>query len=77
MLNGMTRFVSGNSDCCDRIAVVNAVRKADNMGAGVVMVGERAGNALYPYVAQSVLIENSARYLRAGVTGIAAHTLVF
>ena len=77
VLHSVPRFVGGDADGTDRSRTVDAIGKADHVGARVIVVGEIAGDVLDLHRVESVGIEDRAGSLCAGHAAGVDHALVF
>ena len=66
VLHGVTCFVTGDADGGGGNVVIHAVRQADHICLGIVVVGKVTGNMLDAYICNAVASQHPVSCLGAG-----------
>ena len=69
VLKGVSGLMASYTHRRERITVVNVRRQPQHLGGGIVMVGQKAADALNPNVHHPVTLQHSLGRRRAGQTG--------
>ena len=77
MLDGVAALVRGDPDGGDGGAVVDPLRKMDDIGAGIVVIGQFARDLIDPDIGKPVVIEDLAGDLGGGASPHAADLGIF
>jgi len=77
MLNGVTGFMSRNTDGGDGRAVAGGIGEAQDLGARIVVVGQVSRGPLYAHTGQAILAEDAPGRALTGMAGAGADLTVF
>lgn len=69
VLDRMTHFVTSNGKGSDRVSEVNRIRKTDDAGNRIVVIGQCARDVLHGDIGQSVCVQHAAGSFCSAHTG--------